>query len=135
MNENRNTLRNQLFHMIEKGNANGVRYLLNNGGVNINGPDPWGRTPLLRAIAMGNVNIVRLLLQKGARVRKNNLGFIARYMNSNNANNRTLKNIISRALGRQARARRMTASLREGLRLRRIYHEGLNAIRRKYPKK
>lgn len=132
MNENRN----QLFHMIEKGNANGVRYLLTHGGVNINTRDPWNRTPLKRAIAMGHVNIVRMLIQMGARVHQNNLGFILRYMNNENssANNRELKNIISRALGRQARARRMTASLREGLRLRRIYREGLNAIRRKYPR-
>ena len=133
MNNNRNQLRNQLFNAIERGNAAEVRYLVNH--VNINGPDPWGRTPLLRAIAMGHVNVVRLLLQKGARVRKNNLGFIVSYMNTNTEKNRTLKNIITHALGRQARARAMTARVREGLRLRRIYREGLNTIRKKYPKK
>jgi DNA-binding phage protein len=78
---------------------------------------------------------VRLLLQKGAQVRKNNLGFIVSYMNTNTEKNRTLKNIITHALGRQARARAMTARLREGLRMRRIYREGLNTIRKKYPKK
>jgi len=109
--------RTRLFAAIERGNVNEVRNLLNH--VNINGPDPWGRTPLLRAIAMGHVNVVRLLLQKGAPVRKNNLGFILRYMNTNTANNRTLKNIISRALGRQVRHRAVVASLREGMRRRR----------------
>jgi hypothetical protein len=63
---------------------------------------------------MGHVNIVRLLLQKGARVHQNNLGFILQYMNNDNssATNRELKNIISRALGRQVRKRRMIAALR-----------------------
>jgi hypothetical protein len=85
---------------------------------------------------MGHVNVVRLLIQKGARVNRNNLGFIAQYMNNNKSDNaRVLKNIISRALGRQARARATTASLREGLRLRRIYREGLNAIKKKYPRR
>lgn len=125
---NANELRNQLFNMIEKGNVNGVRYLLNNGA-NINRPDPWNRTPLLRAIAMGHVNVVRLLLQKGAKVRRNNLGFIARYMNSNNstATNRELKNIIARALGRQARRTAVVASLREGMRRR---HRAATTIQR-----
>jgi hypothetical protein len=109
--------RNALFNAIERGNLNAVRYLSNH--VNINGPDPYGRTPLARAIAMGRPNVVRLLLQKGARARKNNLGFIARHMNSNNANNQALKNIISRALGHQARRRAVVASLREGMRRRR----------------
>jgi hypothetical protein len=70
---------------------------------------------------MGRVNVVRLLLQKGARVYNNNLGFIVRYMNNENytANNRTLKNLISRALGRQVRHRSLVASLREGMRVRR----------------
>lgn len=107
--------RNQLFKAIEQGNVNTVRNLLNH--VNVNGRDPYRRTPLGRAIAMGHVNVVRLLLQKGARVHNNNLGFIVRYMN--NPNNRELKNIISRALGRQARHRAVVASLREGMRRRR----------------
>ena len=67
---------------------------------------------------MGRVNVVRLLLQKGARVHKNNLGFIVRY-GENSANNRELKNLISRALGRQVRHRSLVASLREGMRVRR----------------
>jgi ankyrin repeat protein len=135
MNNNRNQLRIQLFNAIEQGNVNTIKYLLNNNRININRSDPWNRTPLRRAIAMGHVNVVRLLIQKGARVNRNNLGFIAQYMNTNTEKNRTLKNIITHALGRQARARAMTARVREGLRLRRIYHEGLNTIRKKYPKK
>jgi ankyrin repeat protein len=111
--------RRQLFLAIERGNVNTVRNLLNH--VNINERDAYRRTPLGRAIAMGRVNVVRLLLQKGARVYNNNLGFIVRYMNNENytANNRTLKNLISRALGRQARHRVVVASLREGMRRRR----------------
>ena len=136
MNNNRNQLRSQLFNAIEQGNVNTIKYLLNNNRININRSDPWNRTPLRRAIAMGHANVVRLLLQKGARVNRNNLGFIAQYMNNNNSENvRVIKNLISRALGRQARARALTASLREGLRLRHIYREGLNSIRKKYPKK
>ena len=115
MNNNRKYFQNELFLAIERGNLNSVRVLLNRNHVNINKPDNYGRTPLGRAIAMGRVNVVRLLLQKGARVRKANLEFILRYMNTPYGNNPAMKNIISRALGRQVRHRSVVASLRKGL--------------------
>lgn len=43
-----------------------VMSLLLEHGANLDGRDPWGRTPLFSCAAFGSVAAVRLLLQRGA---------------------------------------------------------------------
>jgi ankyrin repeat protein len=105
-----NVTRNRLFRAIERGNAQEVRNLLNE--VNVNTRDGYNRTPLARAISMRHVNIVRLLLQKGARAHHTNLRTLMQQMRQNwnhnaieSENNRVIKNLLVNAIGRQARHR------------------------------
>jgi ankyrin repeat protein len=102
--------RNRLFSAIERGNVQDVRNLLNH--VNVNTRDGYNRTPLARAIQMRHVNIVRLLLQKGARAHRVNLRNLVWQMHQNwyhngiqSENNRVIKNLLVNAIGRQTRQR------------------------------
>lgn len=54
-----------LFSAIERKKNNCVQWLIEFGGVNINGADPYGRTPLMFA-AYKNYEIAKFLLEKGA---------------------------------------------------------------------
>ena len=105
-----NVNRNRLFRAIERGNVQEVRNLLNH--VNVNTRDGYNRTPLARAIQMRHVNVVRLLLQKGARAHHTNLRTLMQQMRQNwnhnaieSENNRVIKNLLVNAIGRQARHR------------------------------
>ena len=57
-----------LFELIRAGNLEQMRNLLALGDVEINSRDAQGLTPLMRAVEMGQANIVRELLDHGAEI-------------------------------------------------------------------
>lgn len=56
-----------LFSAIERKKNNCVKWLIEQGGVNIEVTDPFGRTPLMFA-AFKNYEVAKLLLEKGAKI-------------------------------------------------------------------
>ena len=60
-----------LFTAIEINDEETVRHLIA-GGIDINGKDRYGNTPLIHAAAYGNDRIVMLLLEAGADVHARN---------------------------------------------------------------
>jgi ankyrin repeat protein len=55
-----------LFEAANKGDLNGVRTCLVEGGINVNCRDYIGRTPLHVAVFMNRAEVVRELLDHGA---------------------------------------------------------------------